>query len=808
MVRYWTLLIISFLWVAETLPHALAAPTQFTWQAKPLQSGEIANIVVAPSNPDVMYLGVEVNAHSMYRSDDGGKSWRRIDNGDHTKDVAVHPTNPDIAFYADSQSLWRTVTGGVEKPVPGNCDHLRQRCATAFQKVIDNQYAAGPSGTSFSSIAIAPADPQIVYATIRGDGGGPNSNHTDGGQLFRSNDGGANFTELTGTYPTFLVLFIDPTNPDHLLAGSEDGLYESTDGGDRFTKIDTNRDIVAIDSLDGKTYLAASRGQGGGILRSTDSGKTWQKTAAGLPSPITFRVQFVRNEPTVAWATTRTGVARSTDGGVSWTNVTNKLPGTNLKALAVDPRNPNIALVATETHTFDVQSPQFSTTGQYYHQGIYRTEDAGATWSRSDVGLMEEKIIEITAHPSRPYEVWAGQQSSRGMYRTRDAGSTWSLSPGLLTHYPMRLAYLPGSEDGVVHTSLHTGQDFGTTTDDGVSWTTLSEQTFFAALNTEGQKFYDASKNRNSNLHLHGLAVDPKNPKIIYVGSVHDESPFNAKPLTGAHIFKSIDGGVSWEETDSGFELGAETAIHDIEIDPTTTTTVYVATTRDESLVGNGIWKSSDAGRTWGRANTGLPNDVSAEVVVAHATESNLLLAGTTQGLYRSTDGAATWKKIRGEEIWDIERDPTDPAVVYLGGTAGVWQSQDFGASWKNISADLPGGRVRALGVNSTGQILYAGVEGKGLYVAIDSVVTDIPTDNGVTELSGSPMEGNFTEHTMRHGFDFLAVDATTREPAKRILMLMGGAAGSVLLIVLIVGLIVWQRGRRLKRTQAEVLRK
>ncbi len=782
-----------------------AAPTSFDWQARPMQSGDIANIVVSPSNPNIMYLGVEVNAHSMYKSEDNGRSWKRIDSGDHTKDVAVHPTDPNIAFYADSQSLWRTTTGGVPKLVGGHCIPTQQKCSTAFDKVIGNNYAAGPSQTSFSSIAIAPSNPEIVYVSIRGGGfGGPPGTKSAGGQLFRSTDGGANFTELSGDYPTFLVIMVDPTNPDHLLAGSEDGLSASTDGGATFTTIDSTRDIAAIDTLDGQTYLAASSGSGGGVLRSTDGGKTWEKTTTGLPSPLVFRVRFVRDDPAVAWATTHAGVARSIDSGKTWTNVTNQLPATNLKALAVDPSNPRVALVATETHTFDVQNSQFAAHGQYYHQGLYRTDDGGSTWSRSDQGLIEEKVIEITAHPTRPYEIWAGQQSSRGMYRTKDAGQTWSLSPSLLTHYPMRLAFFPGSDDEVAHTSLHTGEDFGTSTDDGITWTILSEQTFFDALSEEGKKYYDATLNQNSNLHLHGLAIDPKNPDIIYVGSVHDESPFNAKPLVGAHIFKSTDRGKTWTESDSGFEIGAKTAIHDLEIDPTAPATLYAATTRDESLIGNGIWKSSDAGLSWQRANTGLPEDVSAEVVVAHPSESRQLLAGTMQGLYRSTDGAATWKKIRGEEIWDIERDPTDPAIIYLGGTEGIWQSRDFGETWTNVSADLPAGRVRSLAVNSTGTIVYAAVDGYGLYVAIDPSLPTITPDSGVTEISENTKQMALADYgSTDHNFSYVAT-AAAESVAKNLALLIGGVVAGILILILVVGLLIWYRQRKVVKKPAD----
>lgn len=58
---------------------------ELRWERAEAKSGEVAEIVIAPSNPDIMYAGFEVNVHSLYKSTDGGKTWRRIDGGDYSK---------------------------------------------------------------------------------------------------------------------------------------------------------------------------------------------------------------------------------------------------------------------------------------------------------------------------------------------------------------------------------------------------------------------------------------------------------------------------------------------------------------------------------------------------------------------------------------------------------------------------------------------------------------------------------------------------------------------------------------------------
>jgi photosystem II stability/assembly factor-like uncharacterized protein len=501
----------------------------FTWQAQPIKSGEIANVVISPTDPNVMYAGVEVNAHSAYKSVDGGRSWSRIHAFDHTKDVAVHPRDPQTVLIADSQGIWRPTT--AEERASGEGEFIR---------TFESGAMAGPNASSFSSVAFSPSNPDVVYASIPGDEFG-----ATGGFLFRSEDGGQTFENLDGRYPNLFVVFVDPQNEDRVYAGSVDGIHISEDGGLTFQHVAPPRDVVDIHTADGTSVFAATTQ---GVWRSTDSGRTWREQSEGLPSKRVLRVRQVQDAPETAWATTISGVARSDDGGSTWTDVSADLPARNLQALAVHPTQPNTAFVATEAFTFSVRSPHLHSTGQFYGQGLFRTDNGGQTWVHSDEGLVEDQLIEITAHPTRPHEAWAMQQSSRGVYRTRDAGQTWSLSPQLLTHYPMRFAIFPGYPDAAALTSSHTMQAFGITRDSGVTWAIASEQVFFDAIDRGGHLLDSAQLGRGgAHIHIHGLAIDPNDPNVIYLGSVHDESPFNSNPLKGAHIFKSIDGGQTWE---------------------------------------------------------------------------------------------------------------------------------------------------------------------------------------------------------------------------------------------------------------------
>lgn len=449
---------------------------------------------------------------------------------------------------------------------------------------------------------------------------------------------------------------------------------------------------------------------------------------------------MARSSPNVVWATTTDGVAKSIDGGITWKDVSGAasasgLPARNLQALSVHPENPDIALVATDTYNFSVRSNHLFKSGQYYAQGVYRTEDGGQTWNRSDAGIIEDVLEDITSNPTRPFEVWAGQQASRGFYRSRDAGQTWSLSPSLLTHYPMRFVFFPDNPDKAASTSAHSEQDFGITYDSGITWETTSEQTFFDSVG-RGIDLFDPAKRQGANLHLHGLAIDPGDPQVIYVGSNDDPNEFNPKPLRGSHVFKSTDGGQTWMESDNGFAHDAKTAIHEIKIDPQDTNIIYIGTTAHGAITGNGLWKSTDAGDSWARANKSMDDDTSVSVILIHPDRSRVLLAGTDEGIYRSTDAGASWNKIIDGTTLDMEYDSTDADVVYAGKDDGLFLSKDFGLTWQDISANLPEGGISALSVNCNGTVVYAGVtsdrRGKGLFASVASSVSEVPADTTI----------------------------------------------------------------------------
>jgi len=700
------LLTLGFIGLAHAIPSpevcpvgysTLAETMKFAWKPHPMKSGDVANIAFSPSNPNI-------------------------------KDLAVHPNNPDVVFLNDSRDVWRTTSGGEGKSVaafqPGY----------PFEVVLSTRYGWGPPETSFSTVDIAPSDPSVVYVAMKG---GKGSDGMQTAELYRSTNGGLSFSKVEGQVPTFNVVKVDPHDPNVILAGSDDGVYRSMDGGRSFVHLTSARNVVSLDTVDGITLLAGSYE---GVLRSVDGGISWRIHTEGLPSKTVLRVRIAPSSPDVVWATTVEGVTRSLDQGRTWQDVSSNLPARNLQALAVHPRDDRIALVATETFIFSARSDSLFRTGQYYDQGVYRTEDGGATWYRSDAGIIEDSLNDITTHPARPFEVWAGQNASRGLYRSRDAGQTWSLSPGLLTHYPMRLAFFPNDANKVAATGRLSGEVFGITHDSGVNWDVTSEQTFLRSVKFEPGRFIHQTNGED--IHIHGLAVDPSDPQTIYIGTVHDPTEFSEKTLSGSHIFKSTDGGEAWTEIGLNYPRHVETSIREIKVDPQNSNVVYLGTSAQESTQGNGIWKSVDGGQTWNRLSSGIPEDVSVNSIVIHPEEPNRLLVATEEGMYRSIDQGRSWARVF-EPARDMENDPSNPDVIYVATSQGVMLSKNFGSTWEGISTGLPNRDITAIAVNCNGTVVYAGVRNEGLFAAVAKSVSPVPLDTTTgVEYGSSGMRG------------------------------------------------------------------
>ncbi|MGA9853544.1 MAG: glycosyl hydrolase [Gammaproteobacteria bacterium] len=215
---------------------------------------------------------------------------------------------------------------------------------------------------------------------------------------------------------------------------------------------------------------------------------------------------------------------------------------------------------------------------------------------------------------------------------------------------------------------------------------------------------------------------------------------------TGGGVWKTTDGGISWQNvSDKFFKTSPVGALAVAPSDPNV---IYAgmgeSAIRGDMITGDGIYKSMDAGKAW--QHMGLENThVISEIVVAPDDPDTVYVAAlghvfgpnSERGIYKSTDGGKTWKKVlyKNDETGgiDIAMDPHNPRILFAslwqayrrpwtlssgGPGSGLYKSTDAGETWKNISTNtgLPTGILGKIGVSVSGadpNRVYAIIEAK-----------------------------------------------------------------------------------------------
>lgn len=293
-------------------------------------------------------------------------------------------------------------------------------------------------------------------------------------------------------------------------------------------------------------------------------------------------------------------------------------------------------------------------------------------------GTVSGRVTAIATDPRNPEVVYIGAAGG-GVWRSADGGLTWqSLGDSLLSLVSGSLAL--DERTGVLYygTGDHGAGTYGAgvlrSHDAGLSW-----------VNSSG---WDGERNKPqfSLGTTPRLVLHPTDPRTIYVAR-------------NSGLWYSTDGGESW------FRLGAGVAT-DVAIDPRNPSRLYMALGRNSGSAENGVYRSNDAGASWGRVQ-GLPfgaevgrislalapsNPAVVYAVLARSSDQRL------HGVYRSPDGGSSWARLpapdslfdsngRGHGYFDnfVAVDPRDSNAVYLGGVE-LWKTTDGGQNWSLLS--------------------------------------------------------------------------------------------------------------------------
>jgi photosystem II stability/assembly factor-like uncharacterized protein len=602
----------------------------------------IGSIAVAPSDPNVVYVGSgEANirgnvaaGNGIYKSTDAGKTWTHVWKQEgQIGTMVVHPTNPNVAFAA--------VLGHAFGPNPERGVYRTRDGGRTWEQVLRKDADSGAS-----DVALDPSNPSILFAGFWQArrkpwdliSGGPGSG------LYVSRDGGDTWKQLTGSgLPDGIwgkvgvaVAPSDGRRVYALIEAEQGGLFRSDDGGGTWTRVNASRSIrqrawyyttltVNPQSPDEVWFPQVP------LLRSIDGGKTLQ-TVKGPHHGDHHDIWIDPKNPKRVVSANDGGVDISVNGGESW--FAPALPISQFYHVSVDTRQPyHIAGAMQDLGT--AQAPSRSLTGSialadWYGVGGGEAGHVVSDWSDPNIVYAGEYLGIMTRYDrrtgeSRNVSAWPENPSGHGgedmKYRFQ-----WT-APIAISPHDAKTVY-------------HGAQVVFRTTNGGQSWEAISQD--LTRNDKSRQKWAGGPiTGDNTGVETYGtvfaIAESPKERGLIWVGS--DDGL--------VHVTR--DAGKSWTNVTAamaGFpEWGTVSLVEPSPFDAATAYVVVDAHRLDDMRPY--LFKTSDYGKSWKRLDGGLPQDVYLHAVREDPARRGQLYLGTERGVMFSTDDGASWRPLK-----------------------------------------------------------------------------------------------------------------------------------------------------------------
>jgi photosystem II stability/assembly factor-like uncharacterized protein len=705
------------------------------FDAEPVAS--IGDIAIAPSNPDVIYVGTgEANNRQsasfgagVYKSIDAGKTWKYVGLKE-TQSIArivVNPKDPNIAYVAaighlfgpnKDRGLYKTTDGGA---------------TWTNTKFIDEN-------TGFTDVVIDPANPSVLYAASYQrrrvpwgfNGGGPGSG------LWKTTDAGKTWTKLTGHglpgNPIIGRIGIDiaRSHPQTIYASIEVGASGGTGAGvnDDGTLQDPNAPQAQGRGGRGNEPPPPPDPNKSGIWRTDDGGKTWKFLSNSMDRPMYY--SQIRVDPTNPEIAYQGGAPffKTADGGKTWKQVQG-LAHSDHHAIWIDPKDHDHVMVGNDG-------------------GLDVTYDQAETWefvnNIGGVGL----FYKVSADMRKPYYVCGGLQDN-GSFCGPSAVRSQN---GILNSDWFRV----GGGDGFYtandwtdwHILYSESQDGATSRLDLGRGQTVSIRPRGPSTGRGGRGGRGAEPEGNIVPTVpEGTAfrfywntpfmLSPHNPSTIYLGgnrlfaSSDRGNTWMMSPDLTRNIGRNdrpimgVDGKAPMASKHDG--AAAYSNIVTVSESPVVPGIVWVGTNDGNLQV------SRDGGRTWKNVTDKVPG-VPAETHVSRVAASPFDEGGAyvTFDGHRTDDHSAyifvtkdfgeTWTSLKGNlpagNLDIITPDPRNRNLLFLGSEYALYVSLDGGHDWKPFMQGLPTVRIDDLIIQPREHDLIAGTHGRSIWILDD----------------------------------------------------------------------------------------
>lgn len=703
-----------------------------TWEPIFERAGSlsIGDMAVAPSNPDVIWVGTgEANnqrssywGDGVYVSRDAGKTWRNVGLRDthHVGRIIVHPKDPDTVWVAAAGHLYSSNRQrGVFKTSDGGKTWKHVLHPSDEVGVID--------------LAMHPKKPQVLYAAsyerLRRawdfDGAGPGSG------LWRSRDGGETWDRLAGGLPEGelgrIGVAVWAGDPNVVWATIENANERPAGEGDEGEERRRRREVIddeeADERLPGLESYAA-RPIGGEVYRSDDGGDTWSKTnerpVGGSPGYYYGQIEVDPNDVNKLYVLS-VPVWVSTDGGKTWKDDGAPRIHVDHHALWIDPRDSSHLVLGCDG-------------------GLNISYDGGKHWElRSNLPIAQ--FYDITVDTRDPYRIYGGTQDN-GTWGGPSVNN--SLSGVKNTDW-----YSVGGGDG-----MHVVVD--PTDPDRVYCESQFGALTRVHLDTGERRRIQPRGGRGDRTRYNWnspIALSPHNPKIVYFG--------------GNVLFRSLDGGDRFEAISGDLTTADEAKIAG-NVPHCTITTISESPRRPGVIwVGSDdglVHVTADGGVNWTNVTTAVPGVpantwVSRVVASQHDAETAYVtFTGYRDDdfrpfVFRTRDLGATWDPIVSNlpagSVNVLVEDPTNEDLLFIGTEYGIHGTLDGGLNWYPMERGMPRVAVYDLELQTRDQDLVAGTHGRGAYVVHVGPLCALTREAREQEAFLAPI----AKQTLRSGF-------------------------------------------------------